>query len=127
MPRFTISAIYGRIIPPHPLPSIEKLRSLRERHFVSKETSQPPEERRAFVIRTRKIAGQLTAIERMLEEDQDCAEILAQIVSARRGLKSLAERLIHSHVEHCIEEAANPADARRKLRDLLIVLERYVE
>ncbi len=63
----------------------------------------------------------------MLSEDRDCAEILTQIVSARRGLKSLAGKLIHSHVHHCIEEAQNPAEGKRKLRELLSVLERYVE
>ncbi|HJT66398.1 MAG TPA: metal-sensitive transcriptional regulator [Pyrinomonadaceae bacterium] len=87
----------------------------------------PEEETRAAVVRARKIAGQLGAIERMLNEDRDCSEILTQIVSARRGLKSLAEKLIHSHVEHCIDEAQNPAEGKRKLRELLSVLERYVE
>ena len=87
----------------------------------------PEGETRAAVIRTRKIAGQLAAIERMLSEDRDCAEILTQIVSARRGLKSLAEKLIHSHVHHCIEDAQNVAEGKRKLRELLTVLERYVE
>ena len=78
-------------------------------------------------MRVRKVAGQLGAIERMLDEDRDCSEILTQIVSARRGLKSLAEKLIHSHVHHCIEEAHDPSEGRRKLRELLTVLERYVE
>ena len=87
----------------------------------------PEEERRASVIRVRKIVGQLNAVERMIDEDRDCVEILLQIVSARRGLKSLAEKLIHSHTLHCIEEARTPAEGRRKLRDLLTVLERYVE
>ena len=87
----------------------------------------PAEERRASVLRIRKVAGQLTAIERMLEEDRDCAEILMQMVSARRALKSLAEKLIHSHAQHCIAEAKNPTESSRKLRELLTVLERYVE
>ena len=87
----------------------------------------PEEERRASVIRVRKIVGQLKAVERMIEEDRDCVEILLQVVSARRGLKSLAEKLIHSHTLHCIEEARTPAEGRRKLRELLTVLERYVE
>ena len=78
-------------------------------------------------MRVRKVAGQLAAIERMLDEDRDCAEILTQLVSARRGLKSLAEKLIHSHVHHCIEGAHSPAESRRKLTELLTVLERYVE
>jgi DNA-binding FrmR family transcriptional regulator len=87
----------------------------------------PKEERRASVIRVRKIVGQLNAVERMIDEDRDCAEILLQIVSARRGLKSLAEKLIHLHTHHCIEEAHTPTESRRKLRELLTVLERYVE
>lgn len=87
----------------------------------------PEEERRASIVRVRKVVGQLNAVERMLDEDRDCPEILTQIVSARRGLKSLAEKLIHSHAHHCIEGAQNPAEGRKKLRELLTVLERYVE
>jgi CsoR family transcriptional regulator, copper-sensing transcriptional repressor len=87
----------------------------------------PKEERRASVIRVRKIVGQLNAVERMIDEDRDCAEILLQIVSSRRGLKSLTEKLIHLHARHCIEQAHTPTEGRRKLRELLTVLERYVE
>ena len=94
---------------------------------VSKHHHHPEAERRASIVRVRKVAGQLAAIERMLDEDRDCAEILTQLVSARRGLKSLAEKLIHSHVHHCIEEAHSPAEGQRKLRELITVLERYVE
>lgn len=78
-------------------------------------------------LRLRKISGQLNAIDRMLAEDRDCAETLTQLVSARRGIKSLAEKLIHSHLHHCIEGARNQTDAKKKMRDLLTVLERYVE
>lgn len=46
--------------------------------------------------------------------------------SARRGLKSLVEKLTYSHTQHCIEGAQNPAQGRKKLRALLTVLERYV-
>lgn len=87
----------------------------------------PEEERRTSVIRVRKIVGQLNAVERMIDEDRDCVETLLQIVSARRGLKSLAEKLIRSHTHHCINEAHTQAEGRQKLRELLTVLERYVE
>ena len=93
--------------------------------------SQPekhaPEEAQAFTIRLRKVTGQLKAVESMLADDYDCAEVLMQLVSARRALKALSEKLIHSHMETCIEGATSSGEARRKLRDLLIVLERYVE
>ena len=87
----------------------------------------PPDERRALQIRVRKIVGQLNAIEQMLGDDRDCPEILMQLVSARKGLKALAEKLIHSHTSHCIEGAHSPAEGKKKMRELLSVLERYVE
>ena len=94
---------------------------------MTKEHHHPADEQRALVLRVRKVAGQLNAVERMLTEDRDCPEILNQIISARRGLKSLAEKLIHSHASHCIEAAGSPSAGQRKLRELLMVLERYVE
>ncbi|HVT71942.1 MAG TPA: metal-sensitive transcriptional regulator [Lacunisphaera sp.] len=92
----------------------------------SRET-HPPGENQALQVRLRKVTGQLAAVERMLGEDYDCADVLMQLVSARKAIKSLSEKLIHSHMEHCIEHAASPAEAKRKLRDLLTVLERYVD
>lgn len=94
---------------------------------MSTDHHHPEKEQRALVVRVRKITGQLHAVERMLTEDRDCPEILNQIISARRGLKSLAEKLIHSHASHCVAEAHSPSVGRRKLRELLTVLERYVE
>lgn len=84
-------------------------------------------ERDAQTRRVRRIVGQMNAIERMLEEDRDCSEILMQLLSTRKALKSLAENLIHSHLHHCIETAQNRTEGKRKLHDLLSVLERYVE
>ncbi len=86
-----------------------------------------PEEKRALQSRLRKISGQLAAIERMVEEDRDCPEVLMQVVSARKALKSFAQVVIHEHAHQCIEGAADPKDRRRKLHELLTVLERYVE
>lgn len=89
--------------------------------------AHPPAETAALKLRLRKVTGQLNAVERMLDKDYDCPEVLMQLVSARRAIKALSEKLIHSHMEHCIEHAASPADARRKLRELMSVLERYVD
>lgn len=87
----------------------------------------PEDETLALRLRMRKIVGQLQGVEKMLEADRDCAEVLTQIISARRGLKSLSEKLIQSHFLHCIEEAADQTEAKRNLREMLVVLERYVE
>ena len=86
-----------------------------------------PKQKKALQLRLRKMSGQLAAIERMVEDDVTCPEVLTQIVSVRRALKSLAELIIHDHLHECIGGATNPREGQRKLRELLTVLERFVE
>ena len=86
-----------------------------------------PDEKRALQVRLRKIAGHIAAIEKMIEEDRDCPDVLAQVVSVRKALKSFAEVVIQQHTHDCIEHATDPKEGQRKLRELLTVLQRYVE
>jgi len=83
-------------------------------------------DQKALKTRIRKIVGQLNAVERMLDGSRDCPEILTQLVSARKAIKSLSEMLIDRHLHHCIERAQH-GEGKKKLRDLLDVLDRYVE
>jgi len=84
-------------------------------------------EKKALQNRLRKVAGQVRAIEAMVNADIDCSEVLAQVVSARKALKSFAEVLIQQHTHTCIARAANAREGQRRLRELLTVLKRYVE
>ncbi len=85
-----------------------------------------PPEKAALVNRLRKIRGQLQAIETMVANDEDCPEVLTQVVSARRALKSFGDAVIHSHLHACLDHAESQAESRHKLRAFLTVLERYV-
>jgi len=84
-------------------------------------------EKRSLAVRLRKVIGQLKSVEQMVQEDRDCVDVLTQIVSARKALKSFAEVVIHQHAHECIARTPDPRESQKKLRDLLIVLERYVE
>jgi DNA-binding FrmR family transcriptional regulator len=86
---------------------------------------RPGLEKRALVVRLRKIKGQVEAIEKMVEDDTDCSDVLMQVVSARRALKSFSEEMIESHLHECIENSASQSEGRRELRSLLTVLKRY--
>jgi DNA-binding FrmR family transcriptional regulator len=86
-----------------------------------------PEEQKALQQRLRKVAGQIRAIEGMVDEHADCSDVLVQVVSARKALKSFAEVLIKQHTESCIAGASDPSEGQRRLKELLIVLKRYVE
>ena len=96
-------------------------------HMAKHTHIHPPDEKRALQLRLRKIAGQIGAIEKMVGDDRDCPDVLTQVVSVRKALKSFAEFVIHQHTHECIEGATDPKDGQRKLRELLTVLERYVE
>jgi DNA-binding FrmR family transcriptional regulator len=86
---------------------------------------RPCLEKRALVVRLRKIKGQIEGIEKMVEADADCSDVLMQVVSARSALKSFSEELIGSHLHECIEHATGQSEGRRELRSLLTVLKRY--
>jgi DNA-binding FrmR family transcriptional regulator len=88
--------------------------------------NRPGLEKRALVVRLRRIKGQIEAIEKMVEADTDCSDLLMQVVAARRALKSFSEEILESHMHSCIEQAASPTEGRASLRSLLTVLERYV-
>jgi CsoR family transcriptional regulator, copper-sensing transcriptional repressor len=83
---------------------------------------RPGLEKRALTVRLRRIKGQIEAIERMVEADSDCSDVLMQVVSARQALKSFSEEMIESHLHECIEDS----DSRREMRSLLALLKRYV-
>ncbi|MEM1059273.1 MAG: metal-sensitive transcriptional regulator [Verrucomicrobiota bacterium] len=83
-------------------------------------------DRQKQLARVRRILGQLRGIERMIEEGAECTETLNQVIAARGALKSLAEVIIAGHVESCVGGAADREDSERHLKELLIVLKRYV-
>ena len=87
--------------------------------------ARPGLEKRALVVRLRRIKGQIEGIEKMVEADSECSDVLMQVVSARRALKSFSEELIGSHLHECLENAASQSESRRELRSLLTVLKRY--
>ena len=86
---------------------------------------RPGLEKRALVVRLRKIKGQIEGIEKMVEADADCSDVLMQVVSARRALKSFSEKVIESHMRACLESTTSRSEGRHNLRSLLTVLERY--
>ena len=96
------------------------------KYFVMKvKPVRPGLEKRALVVRLRKIKGQVEGIEKMVEADADYSDVLMQVVSARQALKSFSEKVIESHMRACIESASSQSEGRHSLRSLLIVLERY--
>jgi CsoR family transcriptional regulator, copper-sensing transcriptional repressor len=82
----------------------------------------------ALVKRLHRIEGQVRGVERMIEDDRYCVEILTQIAAATTALESLAFRILDDHVTHCVADALASGDveeAAEKSRELLEAVHRF--
>jgi DNA-binding FrmR family transcriptional regulator len=84
--------------------------------------------KKAVTRRLRRIAGQLEAISRMVDEDRYCVDILLQIAATQGALGQAGRVVLKSHVETCVAEALASGSAkqrREKIDELLEVFSRY--
>lgn len=82
----------------------------------------------ALVKRLHRIAGQVRGIERMLEQDRYCIDLITQIAAVNTALESLAFKILDEHVNHCVAGAltsGDPAESERKSRELLEAVDRF--
>ena len=78
--------------------------------------------------RLKRIAGQVGGIQRMLDEDRSCVEVLLQITAAQAALNETAKLLLGSHVETALDAASRsrvPAARRKALDELVAVFARF--
>ncbi len=57
------------------------------------------------LARLRRIEGQVRGLQKMIEEDKYCIDILTQIASATKALQSVAVKLLDEHLHHCVSAA----------------------
>ncbi|QXX75753.1 metal-sensitive transcriptional regulator [Methylovirgula sp. HY1] len=57
------------------------------------------------ILRLRRIEGQIRGIQKMVEEDRYCADILGQISAAQEALRAVGRELIRNHLKHCSTHA----------------------
>ena len=80
--------------------------------------------------RLHRIEGQVRGIERMVDEDRYCIDILTQVGAVRTALESLAFEVLDAHVNHCVSEAIAAGDERaaaEKTSDLLAAVQRFAK
>ena len=68
--------------------------------------------------RLRRIEGQVRGIQKMVEEDRYCIDVLTQVSATRAALEGVALQLLADHTEHCVAEAIQSGDGSQKVREL---------
>jgi DNA-binding FrmR family transcriptional regulator len=85
-------------------------------------------DKEALTKRLHRIEGQVRGIERMVDDDRYCIDILTQISAVNTALESLAFKVLDDHVNHCVADAISSGDkdvATEKSKELLQAVQRF--
>ncbi len=86
------------------------------------------EARKNVLARLKKVAGQVAGIQRMVEDDRYCVDVLHQVAAVEGALDRVGHLVLASHVETCVTsaiESGDPAARKQKLDELLDIFSRF--
>jgi CsoR family transcriptional regulator, copper-sensing transcriptional repressor len=85
---------------------------------------------RALHNRLRRIEGQVRGLQRMVDEDAYCVDILTQVAAVQTALEQVAVNVLDGHVRHCVADAVAGTDegeAEAKLDELMAAVRRFAK
>ena len=85
-------------------------------------------QREAYLMRLRRIEGQVRGLQRMVEEDKYCIDVLTQVSAATKALQSFALALLEEHMSTCVVDAATQGgeEAGAKVKEASDAIARLV-
>ncbi len=81
----------------------------------------------ALLGRLRRIEGQIRGLQRMVDEDTYCIDVLTQISAAKSALQAVALGLLDDHLAHCVVDAARAGDPTAKVKEASDAIARLVK
>ena len=75
--------------------------------------------------RLKKIIGQVQAIDRMIDEDVPCEDILSQLNAAKSALHKCGQVVLEGHIHHCVLDGIQHGDVERTINDFTKAIERF--
>ncbi len=77
--------------------------------------------------RLRRIEGQVRGVQRMVDEEAYCIDVLTQIASVVAALEKVGAIVLKDHVEHCVRESIEKGEgAEEKIEELTAAVERFL-
>jgi CsoR family transcriptional regulator, copper-sensing transcriptional repressor len=80
--------------------------------------------KKALQDRLRRIEGQVRGLQRMVDEDTYCIDILTQVSSVNAALKAVGMGLLDAHVRHCVRESIEQGEGDEKVEELMAAVGR---
>ncbi len=79
----------------------------------------------ALLQRLRKIEGQVRGVQRMVEDDRYCVDILVQLAAIRSAVSAVGASLLESHIRGCVTSALHTGDGDRAVAEVLEVITQF--
>jgi DNA-binding FrmR family transcriptional regulator len=79
-----------------------------------------------YLKRLRRIEGQVRGLQRMIDEDTYCIDVLTQVSAVTKALQSVAIGLVDEHVRHCLRDAS-PEESDAMVTEAMQAIERLVK
>ncbi|MFI4971055.1 MAG: metal-sensitive transcriptional regulator [Hyphomicrobiales bacterium] len=74
------------------------------------------DDKSAVLVRLKKVEGQIRGIQKMVEDDRYCIDVLQQISAATRALQGVALHLLDEHLGHCVVRAVKAGGAEKEVK-----------
>jgi CsoR family transcriptional regulator, copper-sensing transcriptional repressor len=84
----------------------------------------------AILNRLRRIEGQVRGLQRMVEEDAYCVDVLTQVAAVQTALEQVALQVLDAHVRHCVADAVAGEDevaGTERLDELMAAVRRFAK
>ena len=75
--------------------------------------------------RLKRVDGQIKAIDRMIEQDVPCEDIIIQINAAKTALHKIGQVVLEGHLNHCVKDGLEHGDAEKTIADFAKALEYF--
>ncbi len=85
------------------------------------------EEKKKLVQRLRRVEGQVRGIQRMIDEDKDCMDILIQVAAARAALDKVGLGIFEGHSRSCILRAVQSDQGEQAIDELMGIMTKFMK
>ncbi|QKY68797.1 metal-sensing transcriptional repressor [Lentibacillus sp. CBA3610] len=88
-------------------------------------TPRTEAEKQAVINRLKRIEGQVRGIEKMVEDDRYCVDILVQISAINAALKKVGFSIAERHTKHCVSDAVQSGEGDEAIDELMEIMKQF--
>ncbi|WP_188384803.1 metal-sensing transcriptional repressor [Ornithinibacillus halotolerans] len=88
-------------------------------------TPRTDAEKQAVINRLKRIEGQVRGIQKMVEDDRYCADILVQISAINAALKKVGYQVTERHMKHCVTDAVQSGQGEEAIDELMEIMKHF--